>query len=170
MGDFYYHLIRPISPLFFLSLKEFSANSFLNLLLAIGILAYSLGHYSQSFTAADVLLLLGLILNGTLIYYCCQMLMILPVFWTQSAKGFMDLFYSMGIAMERPDRIFKGWLRIVFTIFLPFALIASFPVRLFLEKFHWPTFFHLAAVSLGLWILMLFIWKKGLKVYSSASS
>lgn len=169
-GDLDFHLIRPVSPLFFLSLKDFSANSFMNLIIAAGIFVFSLMSYSQSYMAWEVLLLMALIFNGVLIYYCCQMLMILPVFWTQSARGFMDLFYSMGIAMERPDRIFKGWLRVVFTFILPFALIASFPARIFIEKFNWPTFLHLIGVSAALWIVMLFIWKKGLRNYSSASS
>lgn len=169
-GDLDYHLIRPVSPLFFLSLKEFSANSFLNLILAVAIFTYSLINYTHPFSVFDVTLLVLLIFNGCLIYYCCQMLMILPVFWTQSSKGFMDLFFSMGIAMERPDKIFKGWLRVLFTVFLPFSLIASFPARIFIEKFDWNTFLHLAAVSVGLWVLMLFIWRKGLRNYSSASS
>jgi ABC-2 type transport system permease protein len=98
------------------------------------------------------------------------MLMILPVFWTQSARGFMDLFYSMGIAMERPDKIFTGWRRFVFTFIIPFSLIASFPARLFIEKFNWITFLHLIGVSVLFWILMLTVWKKGIKNYSSASS
>lgn len=169
-GDLDFHLIRPVSSLFFLSLKDFSANSFMNLLIAGGIFTYSLINYSTPFTLLELLLLLALLINGALIYYCCQMLLILPVFWTQSSRGFIDLFFSMGIAMERPDRIFKGWLRVVFTVFLPFTLIASFPVRLFLEKFDWLTFFHLMAVTAGLWMLMLFVWKKGLRAYSSASS
>lgn len=169
-GELDFHLIRPVSPLFFLSFKEFSANSFVNLILAVAIFAYSLINYTHPYTTGEVLLLIALIINGTLIYYLCQMLMILPVFWTQSSKGFMDLFFSMGIAMERPDRIFKGWLRVLFTVFLPFALIASFPARLFIEKFDWNTFLHLIAVSAGLWIVMLFIWRKGLRAYSSASS
>lgn len=169
-GELDYHLIRPVSPLFFLSLKEFSANSFLNLVIAVGIFIHSLMHYQSPYTMGEVLLLVLLVLNGTLIYYCCQMLLILPVFWTQSARGFMDLFYSMGLAMERPDRIFKGWLRAVFTIILPFSLIASFPARLFIEKFDWQTFTHLMAVTIVLWTLMLYVWRKGLRAYSSASS
>lgn len=169
-GELDYHLIRPVSPLFFLSLKEFSANSFMNLIIAVGIFIYSLVNYPYDYSWYQVLLLIGLILNGALIYYCCQMMMILPVFWTQSAKGFMDLFFSMSLAMERPDRIYKGWLRYVFTIILPFSLIASFPARLFIEKFDWQTFAHLVAVSMVLWTVMLLVWKKGLKTYSSASS
>lgn len=169
-GELDYHLIRPVSPLFFLSLKEFSANSFMNLLIAVGIFVFSLVSYPHPYHWYQVVLLIALILNGVMIYYCCQMMMIIPVFWTQSAKGFMDLFFSMSLAMERPDKIFKGWLRIVFTTILPFSLIASFPARIFIEHFEWPTFLHLIIVSGVLWTVMLLTWRKGLRTYSSASS
>jgi ABC-2 type transport system permease protein len=169
-GDLDYYLIRPVSPLFFLSLREFSANSFINLIIAMSFFIYTLVNYSAPWTWIELLGLLILLINGCLIYYCIQMLMILPVFWTQSSKGFIDLFYTMGIAMERPDKIFKGWLRVLFTVILPFGLIASFPVRIFLEGLNLETAAHLTGVTLVLWMLMLSIWRKGLKNYSSASS
>lgn len=169
-GELDYYLIRPVSPLFFLSLREFSANSFVNLLIALGFFIYSIFNYDQLWDMERFAGLIILLLNGTLIYYCIQMVMILPVFWTQSSRGFIDLFYTLGLAMERPDRIFKGWLRVFFTIILPFALIASFPARYFIEGFDKETFLHLTVVTIGLWIVMLTIWKKGLKNYSSASS
>jgi len=37
-GDLDYYVVRPVSSLFFLSLRDFAANSFLNLLIASGIL------------------------------------------------------------------------------------------------------------------------------------
>lgn len=169
-GDLDYYLTRPVSPLFFLSLREFSANSFVNLIIAVGFLAYSLINYSISFSAMELLWFLVLLINGSLIYYCIQMLMILPVFWTQSARGFVDLFYSMGIAMERPDRIYRGWVRALFTTVMPFALIASFPVRIFLEGTDSNTMMHLTTVTIAIWLVMLKIWRQGLKNYSSASS
>jgi ABC-2 type transport system permease protein len=169
-GELDYYLIRPVSPLFFLSLRDFAANSFLNLLIAVGLFSHALMNYSLPFSSGDLMLLLLLLFNGTLIYYCVQMLMIIPVFWTQSSRGFIDLFYSFSLAMERPDRIYKGWLRRLFTTLLPFALIASFPVRLFLETFDGHIFLHLTLVTVGLWMLMLYFWKMGLKNYASASS
>ncbi len=169
-GDLDYYLIRPVSPLFFLSLREFSASSFVNLLIALGFFAYTLATYSAPFGGLDLLLFVVLIVNGSLIYYCIQMLMILPTFWTHSAKGFIDLFYSLGMAMERPDRIYRGWLRILFTVLLPFALIASFPARIFLEHLDWGTFLHLLGVTAVFWVLVSYVWKKGLANYSSASS
>jgi ABC-2 type transport system permease protein len=169
-GELDYYLIRPVSPLFFLSLREFSANSFINLIIAAVFFFYSLFSYSQDWNLLSLFGLIILLINGSLIYYCIQMLMILPVFWTQSAKGFIDLFYTLGLAMERPDRIFKGWLRVLFTVVLPFGLIASFPARIFIEGFNLHTIVHLILVTSGLWIVVLSIWRKGLKNYSSASS
>lgn len=169
-GDLDFYLIRPVNPLFFLSLREFSANSFLNLLIAAGFLIYTLMNYSVSFGPADLLLFFILILNGVFLMYLLQMIMIIPVFWTHSGRGFMDLFFSMSLAMERPDRIFKGWLRVLFTYLIPFALIASFPAKIFLEGARASTLLHLGAVTLIFWMIMTTFWKKGLKNYSSASS
>lgn len=169
-GDLDYYLIRPVSPLFFLSLREFAANSFVNLMIATGFFAYTVSTYPYEWSFSQLFMFVALILNGTLIHYCILMLMTLPVFWTQSSKGFAELFHTLDIAMERPDRIFKGPIRIIFTIILPFALIASFPARFFIEGFDLQVLAHLCLVSLGLWGIVLFFWKKALRNYSSASS
>lgn len=169
-GDLDYYLIRPVSPLFFLSLREFSANSFVNLLIALSIFVYALVTYPFAVKMPQLLLLLMMLINGTLIYFCIQMLMIIPVFWTQSSRGFIDLFYTLGLAMERPDRIFRGWLRALFTVIIPFSLIASFPARFFIEGIDPSGLTHLILVTTGLWVGMLLAWRAGLRNYSSASS
>lgn len=169
-GDLDYYLIRPVRPLFFLSLREFSANSFMNLLIAFGILIYALSQYQGSFSAGDLFVFLLLILNGTMLFFCIQMLTILPVFWTQSTRGFVDLFYTLGLAMERPHRIYKGFFKILFTTLLPFALIASFPVQVFLEGADLMTMLHLSLVTMTFFGLLNFVWGRGLRNYSSASS
>ena len=42
-GDLDYHLLRPVSSLFFLMMREFAWNSFLNLLISVGVLVWALG-------------------------------------------------------------------------------------------------------------------------------
>jgi ABC-2 type transport system permease protein len=169
-GELDYYLIRPVRPLFFLSLREFSANSFLNLIIAAGFLVFAITQYQGTFGAGDLFLFLLLIVNGTLLYFCVQLLTILPVFWTHSARGFVDLFYTLGLAMERPHRIYRGLLRVVFTTVLPFALIASFPVKVFLEGPDLMTMLHLSIVTIAFFFVLNFVWSLGLRTYSSASS
>lgn len=169
-GDLDYYLIRPVSPLFFLSFREFSANSFINLIIAAGIFLAAIFSYNGTWDLYDLTGLILLLINGTLVLYCIQMLMILPVFWTHSPRGFIDLFYTLELSLERPDKIFKGWLRVFFTVIMPFALIASFPAKFFIEGFGVKTLLHLTLVSGALWFILLRMWKAGLKNYSSASS
>ncbi len=169
-GDLDSYLIRPVSTLFFISLRDFAANSFVNLLIALTIFVSALANLQTPYTTGQLLFYLGCILNGWLLHYVLQMIFIIPVFWTQSGKGFNDFFFSMGMAIERPDLVYRGVLRWVLTLILPFALIVSFPARLFFGPATPNLFLHLVAVTLGMWGLMLWLWRKGLRAYSSASS
>jgi len=169
-GDLDNYLTRPVSTLFFVSLREFSANSFVNLLIATGIFATALWRLTTPFGALELACYLLLLLNGWLLNYVLQMLFIIPTFWTQSNRGFNEFYFSMSVAHERPDRIYRGVLRWLLTVILPFALIASFPARLFFEEFDPHLLLHLAGVSALLWVGMIWFWRKGLRAYSSASS
>ena len=169
-GDLDYYLIRPVSPLFFLSLREFAANSFVNLLVAIGFFAYAVSQYQAPFEWYQLVFYVGLLITGVIIQFGIQLLFILPTFWTQNLRGLLDFYYAIGFAGERPDRIYKGFARILFTYIIPFSLIASFPARLFMDPFDSGILFHFFGVAIILWTITLTIWKKGLRSYSSASS
>jgi ABC-type uncharacterized transport system permease subunit len=80
------------------------------------------------------------------------------------------IFYSMSRFMERPDRIFTGWVRRLLVSVLPFCLIASFPARIFLEGLRWSVLAHFLIVIAGVFGVILFVWNLGLRSYSSASS
>ncbi|HKP97186.1 MAG TPA: ABC-2 family transporter protein [Fibrobacteria bacterium] len=169
-GDLDYYLVRPVSSLFFLSLRDFAANSFLNLLFAIGIFAWALSRASFPLTFASVSLYLAMLLAGAFLHYMMHLIIILPVFWLQSGSGLHAIFYSMSRFMERPDRIFTGWVRKVLVTVFPFCLMASFPARLFLEGLRWEVLAHFLAVTAGVFGAILLIWRAGLRAYSSASS
>lgn len=169
-GDLDFYLIRPVRPLFLLSLRDFSASSFVNLLIAMGFFAYTLTVYDGGVGLLDLFFYGLLIINGVLLSYVLQMLMIIPVFWTHSRRGFIDLFYSMSLAIERPHQIFKGWTRLLFTVAIPFALVASYPATLFFRGWQLPELLHLGVVTFTAWAVMLTFWRIGLRSYSSASS
>jgi ABC-2 type transport system permease protein len=169
-GDLDYYLVRPVSTLFFVSLRDFAANSFFNLLITFGLLAWAVGRYPQPIPTAKIVLFLVLIFNGAFLFYCMNMLSNMVVFFTQSSEGFGYLVWSMNKFGERPDRIYTGWLRRVVTTLLPFAVIASFPTRLLLEDFDWQILAHTLVVTLIFFLVLLYVWRKALRTYSSASS
>lgn len=169
-GELDYYLLRPINSLFFITLRDFAVNSFMNLIITVGIFAYAVQHHQGSFSAAQwSLLALGITL-GSVMHYALRICFVLPVFWTHSSRGFDNLFHQMGRFIERPDRIFPGFIRIFITMLLPFALIASFPARLFLEEFNPWVLGHLVLGTAGFFCFMVIFWRWALRSYSSASS
>lgn len=169
-GDLDYYLVRPVSSLFFVSLRDFAANSFLNLMIAVGIMAYYLAQYPGELGAGRIALFLALLLVGNAFYYAIHMMFILPTFWLHSATGLRELFWQIEKVAERPDQIFGGWLRWFFLSVLPLALIVSYPTHVLFEG---PSLEHLGHIAIGLvWVFacVLVLWGRGLRAYASASS
>ena len=169
-GDLDYYLVRPVSSLFFLSLRDFAANSFLNLLLAAGIVVWALARYPDPFGLGTLLLFVLLLLAGAFVTYVMNMLFIIPTFWLQSRVGLRELGWSLGRFGSRPHRIYTGWVRRVLVSALPFAFVASYPVKGLLEGMTPLLLLHTAAVVLGGFVVVLLFWRMGLRTYASASS
>jgi ABC-2 type transport system permease protein len=169
-GDLDYYLVRPVSSMFFLSFRDVAVNSFLNLVCALGILAWALSRLPGPISLGSLTLFLLLILNGAVIHYLFRLILILPVFWTQGGRGFEQVFWGMTRVMERPDRIFKGPIWWIFSVALPYTLMASVPARIFFEGFRSHLLVVLVLVTAAFWALAISLWNFSLRNYSSASS
>jgi ABC-2 type transport system permease protein len=169
-GDLDYHLVRPVSSLFMASLRDFAVNSFLNLLMAVGVLVYALASYSQPLPAAHVVTFVAMLIAGLLVHYALHMLSVIPVFWTQSASGFRELFWTIDPAMARPIDVYRGWVRRVLTTVLPLGLIVSFPCRALFEGPSLALLAHTLGVTAAVLLVVVLLWRRGLRVYASASS
>ncbi len=169
-GDLDYHLLRPVSSLFFLSLREFAANSFLNLALAGGLLGWALASYEGPLETERVLTFLGLILNGAFLYYVIHICFLIPVFWLHSARGLGEMFQAVAKYGERPERIFRGYLRRALVTVLPLSLVASRPAQVLFEGLTPPVLVHISVVTATAFAFLLWFWRRALRSYSSASS
>ncbi len=169
-GELDYYLTRPVSSLFFLSFRDFAADSFVNLVMAFSIMVWAIVRYPEPLSLHAVAAYVMLILCGAMLRYFVRMLFIIPTFWLHSVRGFEMIFFYMNRFIERPDRIFYGWVRVILTSVLPFGLMASFPARLLLDGFESLTLLHFAIIFILFYFAVTRLWKIGLRAYSSASS
>ncbi len=169
-GDLDYYLVRPVSSLFFLSLRDFAANSFVNILVASGLMAWALLSYPDALGGLRIGTYLLLLLNGTILYYVMHIAFLIPVFWLHSNRGLGDIFFAMTRYSERPDRIFKGYVRRTLLTILPFSLISSLPARVLFEGLKPELLLHALGVTALLFVGMTLFWKRALRAYASASS
>jgi ABC-2 type transport system permease protein len=169
-GDLDYYLVRPVSSLFFVSLRDFAANSFLNLLLAIGIFVWALARYPETLGAGTVALFVILLLAGVYLFYLLSMISLIPVFWLQSRTGLREIFWSLERFGLRPHGIYRGWVRRVLVSLLPLALLCSYPQEVLYGGDTARVVLHTAAVVAGATLVVAWMWRRGLRSYSSASS
>jgi len=169
-GDLDYHLTRPISEVFLLSLRDFAANSFVNLLVAAGILAWALARYPGTLGVGSISLFLALLMIGVLLHYALHMIFLIPTFWMHASSGLREIFFSMEQYGTRPYGIFGGWMARILVSILPFALIVSFPTRALFEGLTASLLLHMLAVTMGAFVVMKLLWNAGLRAYASASS
>jgi ABC-2 type transport system permease protein len=99
-----------------------------------------------------------------------SMLFLIPVFWLQSRTGIREVFWSLERFGLRPHGIYQGWVRRVLLSLLPLALLCSYPQLVLYEPDALPVVLHTAAVLAGAALLTGWMWRRGLRSYTSASS
>ena len=169
-GDLDYYLVRPVSTLFFVTLRDFGANSFLNLILAAGILIWKLCALPEFPSVGSLAIYLAFLALGAFLVYALRVFFILPVFWIHSGRGLDEISWSLLHLGERPHQLYHPWLRRLFTTLLPLAFIASVPAHVLLHGVSTGLMLHAIGLGVGVFALLLGSWKLALKYYSSASS
>lgn len=169
-GDLDYYLTRPVSSLFFLSLREFAVSSFVNVLMALGLVGWAIARYPAPLSAPRVLLFFAFLGLGTYLLYCVRVLFLIPVFWLQSGNGLLEISWSLTHLGERPVQIYDRWLRLVLSTVLPMAFIATLPASVLFDGVTAGGLLRALTVALAFTVLLQWAWNRGLAVYASASS
>ena len=169
-GDLDYYLVRPVSSFFMLNLREFAANSFMNLAMAIGFMVYTLVIYPEPLGVVNLILFLIFTFNGAMIFQLMRIISILPVFWTHGGRGLDSLFWTMEKFAERPHRIYTGVVKVIMLTVLPFSLMSSVPTDILFQDNPWESVAVVSGITVVLFALVLWFWNFAIKNYSSASS
>jgi ABC-2 type transport system permease protein len=169
-GDLDYYLLRPVSSLFFLSLRDFAANSFLNLILAMSILLWALARYPETLPFSNVVFFAFLLLNGSVIRYVLHMMFVIPVFWMHTNRGLANAYYSTARLIERPDGIFSPGLQWFLRLAFPILWVVAIPSRVLFDGPSPSVIVQVLCVTTVFFLLMLLFWRRGLRAYASASS
>jgi ABC-2 type transport system permease protein len=169
-GDLDYYLVRPISSLFFLALRDIAANSVVNMLAAFSILLWSFNKYTGHFTFLQILFYGLFLLVGLGLYFLLRMMFVIPVFWTHTSRGLDELFWGIEQCMQRPVDMFHGTFKRLLTSIIPLGLIVSYPVKMLFTGNSSDLITHMCLMTLFFAFIFSWCWKWGLRNYSSASS
>ncbi len=169
-GTLDYVLVKPVDSQFWLSLRRVNFDQLGSLMVAVLLGVYALLSLGYIPPLTNILLYLGMVAMGVLIFYSFHFMMMTLSIWLVRVENLWvlsDVFAQIG---RFPTDVFDAVLRRLFTYVLPVAFLATIPAKALLGKA--SSGFLLFAT---LWALAFFIagrlfWRFALRSYTSASS
>jgi ABC-2 type transport system permease protein len=169
-GDLDTYLVKPVSARFFVSLRDFALNSFINLVIAFGISVFAIAKSPMALPLFDIVCFYVAVFLGTLVFHFLHFSALCMVFWTQNASGVSNLSFTLVKLSEYPDSMYPTWLRRILLFALPYGLVSSFPARALFSGQPLLFLSYCALGALATFCLSQMVWKLGLRSYGSASS
>ncbi len=169
-GTLDFVLLKPADAQFLVSTAKFQPWRIFDAVSGVVVFVYAfhrLGRVPGPASVAAAVLLLGC---AALILYSLWILVIAAAFFVVKIDNLSFLFVSIFDAARWPADVFRGVLRLVFTVIVPLALMTTFPARALLGRLA-PA--QVALAIAGALVFAAFaraVWTRSIAHYTSASS
>jgi len=162
-------LIKPIHPLFLALGRTISITSILNLILGVGIMV-KFASPAGFPGGLHWFLVLFWIFFGLVTALLLRFTFSIWVFWTDRSHSISRLYYQFFPFATKPDTLYPKAIRYLILSALPFAFFGSIPARALLHGLSPQEYIGLIGVLFFFIVIDIFLWRKGLLRYQSASS
>ena len=169
-GAFDFFLAQPGNILFMASTRKLDLDGLLNSFVAMGVVAYSVHRLDLHPSPLDVLLYAAMIGCGLIIHYSILVLTISLTFWLTSAQGIEGSYFTLSEFSRLPSKAFKGVASLLFVWLLPVVVVSNAPARVLLHGFEPAWALGLLAATVAWFAIAVFVFHRGLRRYTSASS
>ena len=169
-GAFDFVLAQPGDPLFMASTRKLELDGLLNSVVAIALVVYSARKLGLHPGPADLALYACMLACGVVIHYSALVLAMSLSFWITSSQGVEGSYFTLMEFSRLPREAFNRGLSIVFVWILPVVVVSNAPARALLHGFQASWAAGLCAATLAWFMLSVFVFRRGLRRYTSASS
>jgi ABC-2 type transport system permease protein len=169
-GNFDFFLAQPGSPMFMATTRKLDPDGILNSFVALAVIGYAVHKLGLHPSAGDLLLYLGLLGCGVVIHYSILVLTVSLSFWITNVQGIEGGYFTLAEFSRLPKEAFKGLTSILVVWLLPTVVVSNAPARTILHGFDPRWFLWLLALAIIWFSLAVFVFNRGIRRYSSASS
>jgi ABC-2 type transport system permease protein len=169
-GHFDFFLAQPGNLMFMATTRKLDLDGLINSFVAMAVVAYSAHQLHLHPSALDLLLYAGLIFCGLVIHYSILVMSMALSFWITSAQGVEGSYFTLMEFSRLPREAFKGVSSALFVWLLPVVVVSNAPARTLLHGYDPTWTLWLAGVAAAWFGVAVFVFHRGLRRYSSASS
>jgi ABC-2 type transport system permease protein len=174
-GHFDFFLAQPGNLMFMASTRKVELEGILNVFVAVAIVLYAGRELGLQPDAAMIAIYVFMLLCGLVIHYSIVVLAVSITFWIIKSEGLEGSYFTLTEFSRLPREayrgIFKGAASIVFVYALPVVVVSNVPAGVLIEnRLNLTHALWLLAVTVLWFSVAAFVFHRGLRRYSSASS
>lgn len=168
-GTFDYVLLKPLDAMLLVAASKVEPWKALDLVASLGIFAYAFIELGRPPALGHVMLGAVLLVSALVAAFSLWLAAVSLSFWAVRLDNLMHLLASVFDIGRWPISVFRGALRVVFTVVVPIALMTSYPAMALLGHLDART----AAASVAGSALLLagsrLLWRRAVAAYTSAA-
>lgn len=164
-------LLRPIHPLFYLTLGKPYFPSFISSLTGFILIYFGIKGMGVTPTPLGIFGSIMFFVMGFIIIYSMLVFFSLMTFFFQDATTLPRIGERIAYSFtSRPHDIFSGFFKMVFYFILPVVYVSSFSTRALTRGIDWTYLAVVSVLAVLSLLLIRSVWHHAIKNYSSASS
>lgn len=168
-GDLDNLLLKPVDSQFMVSFISFKLMGLWRFLIGVIFLWYVLHTYHIHYTFANAVSYAVLLFVGSIIYYTLWFVVSTFLIWNPRLSNLLDVMNSMNHASRFPPDMYREFHTVLFFVLLPYMVLVSTPVKVFLGKAGYQDIISLLVLAVGMFVISRMFWKFSLRYYTSAS-
>jgi ABC-2 type transport system permease protein len=169
-GTLDFVLLKPADAQFLVSTARFEPWKALDVVSAVGILAWAFHLLGRAPSAWGAALSLVMLVAGLMVLYSVWIFVISAAFWVVRLDNLAFLFGSVFDFARWPVAIFKGAWRVLFTFIIPLGLMTTYPAEALLGALAPGTAVLAGLGSIAFATVARVVWTRSIARYTSASS
>lgn len=168
-GTFDFTLLRPVDHLFLVSFRYWRIFALVDLFMALGVLGYAINLMGAALTFGAIIRFLITLLCGVTLLYAALLAFSALVFWNTEFL-FTWVINDLFQLARYPIGLYPGWLQLILTWIIPVGLMTTIPAQALAGTLSdlmlvLTVIFTIAALLIAIWLF-----RRGLEKYASASS
>lgn len=169
-GQFDFFLAQPGNPLFMISTRKLDLDGILNCFIAVGVVVYAAHQLGLHPSALDIALYVLLLGCALVIHYAAVLMIVSFTFWVIGSQGIEGSYFTLFEFARLPRQAFVGVREVLFVWVLPAVISSNVPASALIHGFQ-PHYVLWLGTTAAVWLFIaVFVFQRGLRRYSSASS
>lgn len=170
-GNFDFFLAQPGNVLFMVSTRKLDLDSLANVVIAIGLVIYSLHQLHVTPGVLQIVAYVLLLACSLAISYSLILLAVSLTFWIIKTEGIEGSYFSLTEFSRLPRQAVKSVIiNVAFVYVVPVVVISNIPASTLLHGITLQNVLWLAGAAACWFSLAVFVFNRGLRRYASASS